>query len=114
MSFSPTELKNYPVQGFATGDVVPHMVGYIVEKLAGAPYADQALPIMTVHDSILFDVHEDVVDKFVNQCYNALKNTTKIVNDYFNIDLPIVLDVGCKVGLNWLDMKEIDFKKGVK
>jgi len=111
VSFSPTELKNYPVQGFATGDVVPFMVGYIVTELTASPvFREKALPIMTVHDSMLFDVHETILDSFVEKCYNALKNTTKKMEETFGLSIPITLDVGCKVGLNWQDMTEKEMK----
>lgn len=106
MSFSPTELKNYCVQGFATGDIVPHMVGYIVRHLSKSDLRSTALPIMTVHDSILFDVHESTLDKFVSLCYTALNRTTEVVNKHFNIDIPIQLQVGCKVGRNWQEMED--------
>ena len=109
MSFSPTELKNYSVQGFATGDVVPHMVGYVVTALTKSEeLRDKAVPIMTVHDSMLFDVRKEVVDTFLAKCYNVLRNTTSIVEKHFGLVLGITLDVGCKVGSNWQDMEEVD------
>lgn len=109
MSFSPTELKNYPVQGFATGDVVPHMVGYVVTSLTKSKELQgKALPIMTVHDSMLFDVRKEVLDLFLKKCYNVLRNTTSIVQKHFGLVLGITLDVGCKVGSNWQDMEEVD------
>jgi DNA polymerase I-like protein with 3'-5' exonuclease and polymerase domains len=109
MSFSPTELKNYPVQGFATGDVVPFMVGEVVDALLRSDMVHDAVPIMTVHDSMLFDVKKEIVDKFITRCYNVLKNTTPLVNKMFKIDLPVTLSVGCSVGNNWQDMTERKF-----
>ncbi|WP_201773228.1 hypothetical protein, partial [Vibrio cholerae] len=32
-SFSPTQCKNYPTQSFATGDIVPMMLGHIYKLL---------------------------------------------------------------------------------
>jgi DNA polymerase I-like protein with 3'-5' exonuclease and polymerase domains len=108
VSFSPTELKNWPVQGFATGDVVPHMVGHIVRCLYATALRHNCKPIMTVHDSIVFDVHEKYVDKFVKACYNILKNTTPIIERHFSMELPVTLSVGCSVGKNWQDLEEVE------
>ncbi len=110
-SFSPTELKNWMVQGFATGDIVPHMVGRIVELISRSKIKDKALPIMTVHDSLLFDVHIDVLDKFTEVCYNVLSNTSSEISRHFSIDIPIELSVGCSVGDNWGDMKEVKVER---
>jgi DNA polymerase I-like protein with 3'-5' exonuclease and polymerase domains len=109
-SFSPTELKNWPVQGFATGDIVPHMVGVIVKLLYEAGADHYALPIMTVHDSIVFDVRQDHLDKFIKACHNVLKNTTPIVERHFDITMPVSLSVGCSFGPTWGDQVEYSLK----
>lgn len=108
-SFSPTELKNWLIQGFSTGDIVPHMVGVIGACLQETDMKDVALPIMTVHDSIVFDVHKNVLDRATKFIYNILSNTSEIVAEHFGIDIPVKLQVGCKVGPNWQDMEEIKF-----
>jgi DNA polymerase I-like protein with 3'-5' exonuclease and polymerase domains len=110
MSFSPTELKNYPVQGFATGDVVPFMVGIISDALLKSDMAENAKFIMTVHDSMLFDVNDKILDMFIARCYSILKNTTPLVNAMFDIHLPVTLSVGCSVGKDWLNMTERKMK----
>jgi DNA polymerase I-like protein with 3'-5' exonuclease and polymerase domains len=48
-----TQIKNYPVQSFATGDIVPAVLLYIDDLLA---YAKSCI-VNTVHDSIVIDVH---------------------------------------------------------
>ncbi len=51
-SFKPTETKNYPVQGFAGGDIVMVALTLLWERL----YHRESTEIrMTVHDSILVD-----------------------------------------------------------
>lgn len=106
VSFSPTELKNWPVQGFSTGDVVPHMLGVLVAGLVNSDIGDRALPIMTVHDSMEFDVHVDVLDEFVERASRVLKNTSALISKHFSIDIPVKLNVGCSVGYNWGDQEE--------
>jgi DNA polymerase I-like protein with 3'-5' exonuclease and polymerase domains len=51
-SFKPTETKNYPVQGFAGGDIVMLALTLLHSALHYVPDADIR---MTVHDSILVD-----------------------------------------------------------
>jgi len=55
-SFKPTETKNYPVQGFAGGDIVMDALVYLYHELA--KYADTSMR-MTVHDSVLLDTSLD-------------------------------------------------------
>ena len=53
-SFKPTETKNYPVQGFAGGDIVMLACVLLYRALEGV---DNTLMRMTVHDSILVDTY---------------------------------------------------------
>jgi len=107
-SFSPTELKNWPVQGFATGDIVPHMVGEVVQRIYAAGASSYALPIMTVHDSLVFDVKKTSLDKFIKACKIVLSNTTGCVEKHFSISLPVKLSVGCSTGPTWGTQSEVD------
>ena len=84
------------------------MVGLIVEKLYKSNLHEQVVPIMTVHDSIVFDCKEEFVDNFVKACYTILKNTTPFINHYFSIEMPVTLSVGCSVGKNWQDLEEVE------
>ena len=48
-SFSPTQIKNYPTQGFATGDIVPLALGKLFDcnsKLVAKKWAKEAKSIM--------------------------------------------------------------------
>ena len=60
--FSPTQLKNYPVQGFATGDIVPEVLGRLRRVLTEKGLSDKVLLVNTVHDSVLFDVDKKIKD----------------------------------------------------
>ncbi len=57
--FSPTQLKNYPIQGLAS-DFVAHMTGKLMRDIL---YYDM-FPVIhltnTIHDSIVLDVHKEV------------------------------------------------------
>jgi len=103
-NFSPTEFKNYPVQGLATGDIVPMMLGVIFRQLIGR---DDVKMVNTVHDSLMFDVMSDSSDAFITEITTILKCTHMYFEETFKIPLALKLNAGASVGKNWFDMKEL-------
>ena len=106
LSFSPTELKNWPIQGFATGDVVPMMVGILLRELEDAKLTPDVKLIMTVHDSVVLDVPIDKLEKCAILAKKTLEDAPKYMKSIFNIDFPCKLGVGVDAGINWQD-KEV-------
>lgn len=105
VSFSPTELKNWPVQGFATGDVVPLVLGYVVRELTASEWYGKILPIVTVHDSIMFEVLDkrDIVDAR-NYLDKLMSNTRSLVMERFGFDPGLDFHTESKVGYNWKEL----------
>jgi DNA polymerase I-like protein with 3'-5' exonuclease and polymerase domains len=103
-NFSPTELKNYPVQGLATGDIVPMMLGIIFRQLEGR---DDVKMVNTIHDSLMFDVQHFAVDEFIKEITTTLKDTHKYFEEIFKKPLALKLNAGASVGKNWFEMKEL-------
>ena len=103
-NFSPTELKNYPVQGLATGDIVPMMLGVIFEMLKDR---DDVKMVNTIHDSLMFDCKLESADAFVKEITNLLRNTHVYFEEIFKHSLALKLSAGAAVGLNWYEMKEL-------
>jgi DNA polymerase I-like protein with 3'-5' exonuclease and polymerase domains len=103
-NFSPTELKNYPIQGLATGDIVPMMLGVIFRCIEGR---DTVKMVNTVHDSIMFDVQGDAADGFIKEITGILKDTHKYFEERFKVPLALKLNAGASIGKNWFDMKEL-------
>jgi DNA polymerase I-like protein with 3'-5' exonuclease and polymerase domains len=100
-----TQIKNYPVQGFATADIVP-LTCIEVYKLMKEKNMKSVL-INTVHDSIVVDIfpteEEDVIDIFTkgaNRVIPALK-------ERYNINFNIPLDIEMKIGYDWLNLNEV-------
>ena len=98
-----TMIKNYPVQGFATGCIVP-IVLLEFEKLLGNL---QSCLVNTVHDSIVVDVHPNEVDEVIAAVAHLNQNLHDIIHQYYNIDFNVPLLLEAKIGKNWLDTKEI-------
>ena len=103
-NFSPTELKNYPIQGLATGDIVPMMLGVIFRELVGR---DDVKMVNTVHDSLMFDVHEDSVEPFIEEITTILRDTDRYFLETFCTPLALKLNAGASYGNDWFNMKEV-------
>ena len=101
LSFSPTELKNWPIQGFATADVVPMSVGLLQRALEEAGVSDKALLVMTVHDSVVLDVPNSMVYDVAVVAKDVLENAPANLKKLFGIDFPCKLSVGIESGANW-------------
>ena len=104
-AYSPTELKNYPVQGLATGDIVPMMLGVLFRKFRDNPNIKL---VNTVHDSILLDVvgNEEYINIIIKEVAHVLNNTHMFYEKTFEKPLALKLSAGCSVGKNWFEMKE--------
>lgn len=108
VGFSPTEIKNYPVQGSATADIVPLILGKLFRVLRNNPrLADKCLMINTVHDSVLFDVHKTVVHEAIEVIEQVMQDAPRYIKEQWDYDFPLDLKVGVKAGPNWLDQTDI-------
>lgn len=96
-----TQIKNYPVQGFATADIVPCAVILLWKAMRKAKL--KSLIINTVHDSIIVDVYPGELDQvatIMRQCLVGVKDELK---RRYNYEMQLPLEAELKVGKNWLD-----------
>ena len=56
-----TQIKNYPVQSFATADIVPLVLIMMEDRMREQNL--KSLIVNTVHDSIVIDIHPDEYEK---------------------------------------------------
>ena len=103
-NFSPTEMKNYPIQGLATGDIVPLMLGVIYRKLIDR--VDVKM-LNTIHDSVLFDVQAESIGDFILDIKEIFQNTHKYYEETFKHPLALKLNAGVSYGENWFEMIEV-------
>jgi len=99
-----TMIKNYPVQGFATGDIVPIVLLEIEKRLEDY----KSMLVNSVHDSVVLDVHpleEATVLRIIDE---VNKNLKSIVESHFDIDVNVPLLLEAKIGNNWLDVKDVN------
>jgi len=109
-SFSPTEIKNYPVQALATGDIVPMILGklYRVLKSKRGETQRAVKMINTVHDSVMFDVVESYRARVYDMVMEVMLNTPAYLKKDFGIDFNVPINADCKCGKNWMEM--VDYK----
>jgi DNA polymerase-1 len=98
-----TMIKNYPVQGFATADIVPLVLLEIETRLNGY----KSMLVNSVHDSVVLDVHPLEEKDVLGIIDSVNKNLKEIVESYYNIDVNVPLLLESKIGDNWLDVKDV-------
>ena len=106
LSFSPTQMKNFMVQGFATGDVVPMMLGRVNRYLKN--YHPEVCLINTTHDSLMLDVPPMgplEYSQLVNGTKKLLESAPSVLNDVFGIDFDMKLPVDMESGDTWGSLK---------
>lgn len=100
---------NYPVQSFATADIVPISLAY---TYWGAKNLDVRI-INTVHDSVVADVANEDVEKYKEVVKDAwLDKTYAYLDRVYGIKMKVPLAVGMKIATHWADTKnELKFTK---
>jgi DNA polymerase-1 len=100
-----TQIKNYPVQGFATADIVPIACINVYNLMR--QHKVKSLMINTVHDSIVVDVHPDEHDQMISLLNEGTSNVVPSLRKYYDIDFNVPLDTETKSGSNWLNMEVV-------
>ena len=98
-----TQIKNYPVQSFATADIVPLILLEIDKKLINL----ESCIVNTVHDSIVIDVHPEEKQDVIQLLSIVNNNMKNIIDSQFKIDFNVPLLLEAKIGNNWLDTKDV-------
>jgi DNA polymerase-1 len=98
-----TQIKNYPVQSFATADCVLLCLVYMDKLLKDK----QSCIVNTVHDSIVIDIHPGEIDEVIQVINDTNSNLKSLIDNKWNIDFNVPLLLEAKIGNNWLDTKDI-------
>ena len=99
-----TQIKNYPVQGFATADIVPLACIKIYNLMKKDKV--KSLLINTVHDSIVADVYPGEEAVMSNIFKQGAASVIPAMQEYYGINFNVPLDCELKIGTNWLEMEE--------
>jgi DNA polymerase I-like protein with 3'-5' exonuclease and polymerase domains len=98
-----TNIFNYPIQSFATADIIPLtlvLVWHYCKDIS-------AQVTNTIHDSIIADVHPDSVDRFRQILIRAFsEDIYKVLKQIYDYDFTTPLGVGIKIAEHWGDTKQ--------
>lgn len=103
-TFSPPELKNYPVQGTG-GEIVQMVLGQLWRWFVrNNNFNGKALLVNTVHDCVWVDMHPDVVDEVMAGMKTIMEEVPHFLKHFFGIDCPVPFPVEGETGLNMLEL----------
>ena len=104
ITFSPTERKNWPIQGDG-GFVVQAMLGYLWRMFnRNHNFGGKALLVNTVHDCVWIDLHKDVVHEVIPYAKAILEAVPQMYKRAFNIDIPVPFPCEAEVGPNMQEL----------
>lgn len=101
------QIVNYPIQGLATGEMVPIALFHFWHYTRGMP----VYLFNTVHDSIVARVNKsvdkDVLKRIIVQ--SSTHDVFSFLNDVYNYEFRVPLGVGLKIGPAWdvADVEEV-------
>jgi DNA polymerase I-like protein with 3'-5' exonuclease and polymerase domains len=98
-----TQIKNYPVQSFATADIVPIALLHIDKLLDNI----RSCVVNTVHDSIVIDVHPEEENKVIDIIKKTNEDLPNLITLRWGIKFNVPLLLESKIGDNWLDTKDV-------
>ncbi len=94
---------NYPVQSFATADIIPISLVYTYWMSRDI----DAVLINTVHDSVVADVANEDLEQYKEIVKDAwLDKTYAYLKAVYGITMRVPLAVGMKIALHWGDTKD--------
>lgn len=88
------EAINMPIQG-SEADIMKYIM-IKIQNLIDEKYSDRAYMLLQIHDEILFEVDESVLDEFQKEAQDIMQNSIKL-------DVPF--DIHLSVGDSWDQLK---------
>lgn len=94
-----TQISNYPIQGFATGEMVPIALRLVWEKLVGC---DWCYVSSTVHDSIILICRDDKIEELKELLRSCmLDGMINYLSSKYSYTLTTDLTIEVTVGTHW-------------
>tara|TARA_R100001163_G_scaffold3495_4_gene5158 strand:- start:919 stop:2484 length:1566 start_codon:yes stop_codon:yes gene_type:complete len=98
-----TKIKNYPVQGFATADIVPLATVNLWKAMQGM----KSLLINQVHDSLVVDCYPGEEKQMIAIMRESMLGVLDELSSRFKYEFSVPLAIEVKQGPNWLDMETV-------
>jgi len=100
-----TAICNYPVQGFATGDLLPIALIRLSNLLRENKM--ESVICNTVHDSIVMDVYPGEEHNAISMMEEAMLSIAEEARERYGIAYDMPIDIELKMGDNWLDTEVV-------
>ena len=100
-----TAIKNYPVQGFATADLLP--LALINFRKILVDKGMKSVICNTVHDSIVLDVFPDEEKEAIEILTESMLSIKNEAQKRYGIEYDMPIGIELKMGKDWLDMDEV-------
>lgn len=108
VSFSPPDLKNYPVQGTG-GEFVQLVLGKLWRHyIRNDRYQGEALLVNTVHDCVWFDYKSHRRAEVLNDAIRIMQGIPHFLQSIYGIDCGVVFRVDAEYGPNMLHLHHFD------
>lgn len=104
-STNATQIKNWPVQGFATADIVP--VWLIELWYLWQEYKPKSLLCLTTHDNGVIDTHPDELKLVKDLILAAHRQIPEALKRRYDVRIDVPLMVEVKQGLNLLKLETV-------
>tara|TARA_R110002012_G_scaffold299622_1_gene498820 strand:- start:872 stop:3178 length:2307 start_codon:yes stop_codon:yes gene_type:complete len=108
VGFSPTERKNYPVQGTG-GEIVQAMLGKVFRYfVANDMFNGDVLLVNTVHDCVWLDGKDQIIQKVTKDVQDILESVPEVFNATYpelNIEVPFPCE--SEIGRDLFDMHKL-------
>lgn len=106
-SFSPPEIKNYPIQGTA-GEVLQVAIGQLARKMFFRRDL-RAFLCNTVHDCVWIDAHKDCATAIAVEATKIMQQVGDALIEIFGIEkLPIRFKVSTEIGKNMHELHKLE------
>jgi DNA polymerase I-like protein with 3'-5' exonuclease and polymerase domains len=93
-----TQIYNYPVQGFATGEIIPIALVHFWHRVKG----HRIYPFTTIHDSIVSRVHKEEHENFKRLSKQAFtEDVYRFLREVYDYEFKVPLGMGLKLARNW-------------
>jgi DNA polymerase-1 len=100
---SPTKVKNYPIQG-AGADIMFMMLG-VLDKELSTSFDGRVRMLNTVHDSVLLEVPDCLVDDVVHAAQQSLESVPEELHRLFGVNSPVAFPVDYSIGKTLAEVK---------
>jgi DNA polymerase-1 len=104
--YNERQVKNYPVQGIAGGDILP-LIACIIRRGLSSWGLESKL-ILTVHDSIVFDYKESERERLVQLLSAVVNSGRSYVSRYFEMPWVGKIEGEIELGDNYGSITAID------